>query len=200
MQITDNQYFSNINYYIILLNTQNPTFCPNIPYQKGWFGNKCSIVGANGMIHLSIPLSGGRNQKSINKDVKIAYDQNWMAQHLKTIKSCYGNAPYFHHYYPIIEKLLIKKQEWLFDLNVEITETVLKLLQAAVRKITICEIPLPLEELIFSKKYINKNPHLNKSNIRYPQVFEDRLGFVANLSIIDLLMCMGPQAKEILLQ
>jgi hypothetical protein len=200
MQIFDNQYFSNITYYKILLNNRKPVIGSNLMYQKGWFGNKCSIIGANGIINLSIPLQGGRNQKAINKDVKIAYEQNWVAQHLKTIKSCYGNAPYFNHYYPIIEKLLLKKQEYLFELNIESTETILKLLKAEVRKIAISEISPSNIEVIFSKQHIQNNPHFWNTNIHYSQVFEDRLGFVANLSIIDLLMCMGPQSREILLQ
>lgn len=38
-----------------------------------------------------------------------------------------------------------------------------------------------------------------ESVIKYTQVFEDRLEFIPNLSIIDLLMCCGPQAKNLLL-
>ena len=33
---------------------------------------------------------------------------------------------------------------------------------------------------------------------KYPQVFEDRLGFQPNLSIIDLIFCVGPNASDLL--
>ena len=32
--------------------------------------------------------------------------------------------------------------------------------------------------------------------IRYRQVFEDRVGFIPGLSILDLLFCVGPAANE----
>jgi len=35
---------------------------------------------------------------------------------------------------------------------------------------------------------------------KYPQVFEDRLGFLPGLSVIDLLFCEGPGAAGILIK
>jgi hypothetical protein len=43
-----------------------------------------------------------------------------------------------------------------------------------------------------------KNYH-EKTDIRYPQLFEDRVGFLPNLSILDLLFMEGPNTKQILL-
>ena len=193
----DNHYFANINYCKYLFNAKNVHFCPEISYHKGWFTNKCTIIGANGTINLSVPLLGGRNQKSVYKDVKIAYDTPWQQQHLRAISSCYGNAPYFSYYQPIFEKILNTRFEKLFELNITIVETLVKLLKIEV-KIDFLDAPILAHDVIFSKKYIQENPPLNQQLIKYPQVFEDRRGFVPNLSIIDLLMCMGPQTTRIL--
>jgi len=199
MNTIDNHYFANINYYKIVFYNKILEINPNILYQKAWFGNKCSIIGANGIINLSVPLLGGRGQKTLFKDVKIAYHQNWQQQHLRAIASCYGNAPYFNHYYPFFQKVYSQKFEMLFDLNFYILENVIKLLKASTT-ITIINATTLSGEILFSKKNINENPDFDNSNFIYPQVFEDRLGFVPNLSIIDLLMCMGPQAKSLLLK
>ena len=193
----DNHYFANINYCKNLFNVKNVHFCPEISYHKGWFSNKCTIIGANGTINLSVPLLGGRNQKSLYKDVKIAYDTPWQQQHLRAIRSCYGNAPYFSYYQPIFEKILNTRFEKLFELNIHIVETLVKLLKLEV-EIGFLATPILPNQVIFSKKHIQENPEFNQPTIKYPQVFEDRRGFVSNLSIIDLLMCMGPQTKTIL--
>ncbi len=193
----DNHYFGNINYYNILSKNKNIVINPDFAYQKGWLSNKCSIVGANGIIDLSVPLLGGRNQKTAYKDVKIAYTQNWQQQHFRAIKSCYGNAPYFDFYLPVFEKIFTQKFERLFDLNIHILEKMIHLLKLDL-KIEIVDTPFEIAEILFTKANIQQNQELNNSKIVYPQVFEDRLGFVPNLSIIDLVMCMGPQAKELL--
>jgi hypothetical protein len=173
------------------------TLLPSKSYSKGWFTNKCTIVGANGIIHLSVPLLGGRNQKSMLKDVKIAYQEDWRQQHIRSIKSCYGNAPYFDYYYPIFKKIYAQKFERLFDLNLFILQELLLILKVDV-KIDINDNLIGCEDILFTKSNVIKNPTLYSTETKYSQVFEDRLGFTPNLSIIDLIMCMGPQSIRIL--
>ena len=48
--------------------------------------------------------------------------------------------------------------------------------------------------LILPNKKKDQSIHFEK----YPQVFEDKHGFVPNLSILDLLFCYGTQAFQIL--
>lgn len=194
----DLHYIGNIKYYknIIILNRIN--FALNAPYLKGGNANKCTIVGANGLLNLSIPLVGGRNQKALNGSLQISYEQDWQTQHLKSIQSCYGNAPFFDYYYPIFEQLIMTRFEKLYQLNLEITNKILKLLKVNNSINIDTETIINPKEILFSKLYFKENPQLNDSNIPYPQVFEDRLGFVSNLSIIDLLMCLGPEAKNYL--
>lgn len=196
MQIFDLQYFGNINYFNILLKNDNIIFNINEQYQKGWFANKTTITGANGPITLSTPLLGGRNQKSLYKDVKIAYDQPWRQQHKKAIFSCYGNAPFFDYYNYFIENLFQQKFEYLIDLNLHIFELLIKLLKTKIGFSINEDLPTTQDYAIGSKKYSEENQ--SQPKIIYPQVFEDRNGFIDNLSILDLLFCTGPQAKELL--
>ncbi len=191
----DLQYFGNINYFNILLKNKNIELCPNNLYQKGWFGNKTVIIGANGTISLSIPLLGGRNQKTLYKDVKIAYDQSWRLQHQKAIFSCYGNAPFFDYYKFEVENIFKQEYKYLFDLNIFIMEKMLKLLKSN-GDITISQDEIKPQDVLCSKQYFQLHPH--PCSIKYPQVFEDRNGFIENLSILDILFCTGTQAKDLL--
>jgi len=197
MKYIDNHYFSNFNYFKLLININAITLLPSKSYSKGWFTNKCTIVGANGIITLSIPLLGGRNQKSLLKDVKIAYEEDWRQQHLRSIKSCYGNAPYFDYYYPIFQKIYSQKFELLFDFNLFILKELLLILKVDI-KIHISDNLIASEDILFTKSNVIKNLTLYSTETKYSQVFEDRLGFTPNLSIIDLIMCMGPQSRRIL--
>jgi hypothetical protein len=197
MKYIENHYFINYNYLKLLIDINTITLLTNRAYTKGWFTNKCTIVGANGIITLSVPLLGGRNQKSLLKGVKIAYEEDWRKQHLRSIKSCYGNAPYFDYYYPIFQKIYSQKFELLFDLNLFILKELLLILKVDIN-IDINDNLITIEDTLFTKSDVLKNSTLYSTKINYTQVFEDRLGFTSNLSIIDLIMCMGPQSKGIL--
>lgn len=142
---------------------------------------------------MSVPIEGGRNQKSLYKDVKISYTQPWQLQHFKAIKSAYGNAPFFDFYIHKFEEIFVHKFLHLFQLNTFILHKMLELLKADCQ-IQIVDTPTTLP--LFSKK---GGIVSTESVIKYTQVFEDRLEFIPNLSIIDLLMCCGPQAKNLLL-
>ena len=88
------------------------------------------------------------------------------------------------------------------ELNGEILKTTLKLLK--IRKeikftpgfIAKYENADDLREIISPKQDFKADKNFHPE--RYLQVFEDRHGFIPNLSIIDLLCCAGPQAGEIL--
>jgi hypothetical protein len=43
---------------------------------------------------------------------------------------------------------------------------------------------------VYTPKTYNQQPHF----IKYPQVFEDRVGFLPNLSMLDMLFNVGPEA------
>lgn len=191
----DLQYFGNIIYYSTLLKSKTILFSPKIRFQKGWFNNKCSIVSSTGLLKLSVPLSKGRNQKNSLSQIKIAYEQDWRKQHLKAIKTCYSNSPFFDYYFQNFESLFSKKYENLFDLNFAIIEMTFKILKMD-NEIKISE----NEELLnfpFCSKVDNMfHEQLENNVIKYSQVFENKLGFILNASVIDIIFNLGPLAKE----
>ena len=193
----DIHYFGNFNYYSTLLKAKNIEFAANLPFQKGWFNNKCVIASANGPLKLSIPLLGGRSQNIPIKDVRIAYYQNWKHQHLRAIETCYGNAPFFEFYYSKFEKFFGNEFEYLLDFNLaafELTNSILKLN----KKIEVTSKIDSLENVIMSKRYFKNFEIVDFPFIKYEQVFEHSIGFLKNISIIDLIFCTGPRANQLL--
>jgi hypothetical protein len=154
-------------------------------YQKRSYRNKYTVLSANGPLSLSIPLRQGKNKQQNIKDVLIAYDENWVKRHLDTLHSCYGKSAYFDYYFPFLEHTFLKKHVYLFDLNMSMLIQVVQWLKLDV---TISE----------SKCYVlMKNLPLQDSRA-YPQVFENKYGFVPNLSILDIVLNMGPETRGFL--
>src|ERR1700678_2848497 len=96
--LTDIQYFPSVIFYRISYNFRHIVFEQYETYQKMSFRNRCQVMGSQGMVELSIPLAGGRGQKTLIKDVRIDTGQNWQAQHWKAIVTCYNRSPWFGFY------------------------------------------------------------------------------------------------------
>jgi hypothetical protein len=153
-------------------------------YQKQSLANRCKITGANGPVTLSVPLVAGREQKTLLKNVKIDNTQRWQVQHMRTIKSCYGKAPFFDYYFPLIENLLLQPYNTLIALDETIIIWLLKILKVNA-KITRTQKFESFSAIDTLSECISIKP--------YVQVFQDRTGFVPQLSVLDGLFCLGPQ-------
>lgn len=171
-------------------------------YIKQTWRNRCRIVGPNGIQDLVIPVHLSGNHTPM-KDVKINYDGIWQRQHWQSIRSAYGNSPFFDFYADCFSPFYSQdKWENLIDYNSEFFAMTLKLLKIKVNYSFTNEFN-PADEncadfrnLISAKKKTEED--LSFIPKRYVQVFEDRHGFIPNLSVIDLLCCVGPASSEIL--
>lgn len=177
------QYFPNISFFSTL-KSEDLIIEKHENYQKGGLRNKCTILSANGLMNLSIPLKKGKNSKQNILDVKISYDFDWQKHHWMSIKSAYGKSAFFVDYENLIEKLVLKKYDFLFDFNLNIIENL---------KTPLC-IPNELKfSQVFEKELFEKK---EKNTFKiYNQVFSERFEFQENLSIIDLLFNMGPESN-----
>ncbi|MBC7883975.1 MAG: WbqC family protein [Saprospiraceae bacterium] len=164
-------------------------------YQKRSFRNRYDILTANGRQTLSVPLSKGKNAGIYITDVTISYDENWIVQHLQSIRSAYGKSPYFEFYFQDLEKLLLKKHKFLFDLNLESLEFTLKKLKLHVTLEYTNSYQKTYSDTIDLRKTTwNQTESRNK----YTQVWAEKFEFVPNLSILDLLFCEGPHSVQVL--
>lgn len=156
------------------------------------FRNRTVIAGSNGLINLSVPLEKGRSQKELTKDVRISYLSNWQAEQLRTIRSCYGRAPFFEYYFHDIERLVSRRQVFLLDLNLEILDWLVGVFKAnvSVERSSGYD-KVPKDALDLRNRFGPKDQPEGNLPV-YTQVFGDRIGFRPNLSILDLLFCSGP--------
>ena len=194
-------YFPCLYAFADLMHQPNVLFDTEMPFKRSSYRNRMIIAASNGPIQLSIPLIGGRSIKSRYNEVEIDYKSNWQRDHFRTLSTAYGNSPYFMFYRDELEQLFQKKPSLLYEWNLLCLSWVLKKMK----------IEKKLEhELIhennssqtsfvdlYSPQNFNGQPTI--ISVTYNQVFEDKTGFLANLSVLDLLFNEGAHSKQVLL-
>lgn len=192
------QYFGNISSWIALIRSSHVDFCEYKDWRKSSFRNRCLLPGANGIIHLSIPVAGGREQKKKYNEIKIDYSSDWQTIHWRTIFSVYGKSPWFIYYQDELQNLFQNRPDLLVDWNRSCTEWIAEKLGAQY------EIA---DGLAFENVDLDLLNKMRPSDYdrpdgfelpKYPQVFEERIGFKPNMCILDLIFCEGKFATGIL--
>ncbi|BAV94290.1 hypothetical protein JBKA6_0277 [Ichthyobacterium seriolicida] len=190
-------YFPPIEYYFRWIN-HLPILEWEEHFQKQSYRNRFCIFGANGKLCLSIPIihTGDNNQKI--RDVKISYDHLWQSHHWNSIYSAYRSSPYFEFYEEEIKLIFEKKEQFLVDLNIKIHEVISNILEIKpfYEKTNTYKSQIDSDTVDFRKIH----PKI-KSELTFPpytQVFSDKHGFLANLSILDLIFSEGPNASQYL--
>jgi hypothetical protein len=199
--IIDIQYFPSVILYKNLYKFSNIVFDPYETYQKMGFRNRCQIAGAQGVVNLSVPLVQGRDQKTLVREVRISYRQPWAAQHWKTIVSCYSRSPWFDHYRDQLEGLYRRRFDFLLDWDLACFDWSVRALGLGI-PVGLTEGWVkdhsPAEAVDWRGKLRPKDRagagDAEIEPVRYRQVFEERTGFIPNLSILDLLFCEGKNA------
>ncbi len=195
--IIDSQYLPNIEYFVLLNNFDEIEIDINENYQKQSYRNRCKILTANKIDDLIIPICK-KKDKEIIKNIKLDYTQDWVRRHLGAIKAGYGKAPFFEYYFDYFDFILNKKHDFLIDLNIEILTICLKLLKIKkVISFTECYSNNAKDDFrgIIHPKIDFERQTIYKT-FPYSQNFGSK--FAPNLSILDTIMCQGPQALKII--
>ena len=182
-----------IGYYNAFLQSDINILETHEHYIKQSIRNRCEIATSNGILILTVPLSERRNNMPVS-EVRICYKSDWQRQHLKTLATAYKSSPFFEFYIDELEALYKLQPESLLEWNQIIHQQLLKWLR----------INKPFERtLAYQKVYENMQDYRNTAwknlpTTTYHQVFENKLGFVGNLSIFDLLFNCGNESQSIL--
>lgn len=187
--------------YFSALNAQNYEFLieKEEHFPKQTFRNRMRVYSPNGPLDLFLPVIKGSKYHTKVKDVRISYDFKWQRLHWLSLESCYRNSAYFEFYEDGLAPFYNKKYDFLFDFNMEMLEWVFKQMKKSPEIGFTTEYEKDITtELDFRNKLQFKNPELITPAKPYYQVFEDRNGFLPNMSIVDLLFNQGPQVKHYL--
>lgn len=201
MIITDLPYFGSISFIKEIIKEDIIYFESNQPFSKMSFKNRMVIATAQGPLHLTIPIIGGRDQKVPIGNIEIAYDSPWYANHFKALVSSYQRSPYFEYYKDSLLVIYESKPEKLIDFLYETNQWLKKQLKAKWQMEPYDKIQHEGYHMRrWYDPWVPKNYDQISDPIKYLQVFEDKTGFLPNVSILDLLFnCGGKQSMELLL-
>ena len=169
------------------------------PFRKMSFQNRCIIPTANGLVGLSVPLVGGRDNKLPMEQVRIDARQRWQTIHWRTITSAYNRSPFFEFYAHSLETLYHTPVEFLHEWNGILFNWLTNHLKFSlfVENIELFSegprIEQPMPSNYQEDRFVAGLPE-------YQQVFQERHGFAPNVSSMDLLFCAGPQSAQLLQQ
>lgn len=196
-EVLSSCYFPPVSWWAAAVQSRQIVIDLHEHYTKQTWRNRCTIITANGLMNLVVPVKHIRNHTPM-KEVPVDYSTNWQRVHFHAIRSAYGKSPYFEFYAELFERMFAMQPEFLWQWN----ETGIELIREALRLSF---------TYTYAEEYIDVNkaddlrllitPGNNRVNVNYPeyiQVFQERHGFQRDLSAIDLLFCEGPGALSVL--
>jgi len=195
----------------------------NVQFRKNYFQNRNRIKTANDWAWLTVPVSRFHLGTKIS-DIKIYYAKEWTQQYLAFIEDSYTASKYFNAYYPKIKEIIVRKYQFLADLNIELIKEILnwfdvktKIIKASDLKLQhaekgsrnileICKVLSADAYLsgIEGKNYLDfsefKAARINVTihQFYHPIYKQLKSDFIPGMSSVDLLFNYGPGARDIL--
>ena len=195
----------------------------DVQYSRGSLTNRNRIRTASGWQWLTVPVrTRGRGRQRIC-DVQTQSDSDWRRKHCQSLRWHYGHAPFFDAYAPAIEVLYADAWPQLIDLNAALLRHLLPLLEVEVEVRFSSQMDLPHERTArlvdmakacdcqvylagsgASKAYLDVEAfaaagiECRFTHFEHPVYPQCHAGFVAEMSVLDLLFNCGPQSREVL--
>jgi hypothetical protein len=166
-------------------------------FQKQTNRNRMYIYSPNGIQLLNIPIKHSKDAHQKIQDVKLENAFDWQKQHFKSLEAAYRTSPFFEYYEDDLMPIFTKKYTFLMDLNLQTMELVSKCLGMDFNPQKTTEYFHEVHEHEDFRYLINGKKDTTQLE-SYTQVFEEKHGFLNNLSILDLLFNEGRYAKDYL--
>ncbi|RZL45531.1 MAG: hypothetical protein EOP00_17240 [Pedobacter sp.] len=190
-------YFPSISHFVAMAQSEKIALEMEDNFQKQTNRNRMYIYSPNGVQLLNIPIKHSAltaHQKT--KDVQLETAFDWQKQHFKSLEAAYRSSPFFEFFEDDIMPIFEKKHNYLMDLNLQTMEIVCKCLGMSFQPEKTIEYFKEPSQTDF-RSLINGKKDLLKFD-EYPQVFEEKYGYINNLSILDLLFNEGRHALSYL--
>ena len=196
-------YFGPVQWYQKLYRHDEVQIEQRESFLKQTYRNRCLVATTQGIQALTVPIERGTSQ--LIKDIRISDHGNWRHLHWNALVSAYGESPFFEYYQDDILPFFERRWAYLFDFNEAIREKMCELLDIQPKVsftnswVDISDNSVSSVNLDYAdfREVINpKHPQLDPyfESKPYYQVYQQKHGFLPNLSILDLLFNMGPES------
>ncbi len=193
-------YFGPVQWYQKLVCYDRCLIEQHDSYQKQTYRNRCLIATANGTQALTVPVEH-TDDKTLVKDLRISDHNQWRRIHWNALQSAYSESPFFDYYADDLHPFFERKYDFLIDFNEEIRQKICELIDIHPKVEYTKTFHAPTIDnsaditdfrVVISAKHPLPDPFFQAKD--YWQVFRQKHGFLPNLSVLDLLFCMGPES------
>ena len=159
-------YIPWIGYFYKIRKSDIFVFLDDVQYIRRGFINRNRIKTHQGVSWLTVPVdSKGKYESNIN-EIEIRDDLNWKENHLRNIEMNYKRSDYFNDFFDIYKDCLMKNNDKLSELNIDIIKTICKLLNIKTEIVLSSELNIKetsTERLISICKLVGANKYLSGS-------------------------------------
>jgi hypothetical protein len=192
-------YFPSISHFSAIVQAEKVTFEMEDNFQKQTNRNRTYIYSPNGTQLLNIPVKHSKTAHQKTKDIQIENDFDWQKQHFKSLEAAYRSSPFFEYFEDDLLPIFEKKHQFLMDLNLEVFDLITKCLRMKIDYSTTNEYFLESNSNEITDFRFLANGKKDTSQFEsYAQVFNDKFGFINNLSVLDLVFNEGKFALDYL--
>lgn len=205
-------YFGPVQWYQKLYRYDRVLIEHHESFIKQTYRNRCVIATTQGPQTLTVPVD--TTNPTVGQ-VRLSDHGNWRHQHWQALQSAYGESPFFLYYEDDLRPFFTERRwERLTDFNEAICLKMCELLDIRPQLQHTADFCLPATvgtgsqsvpavvladgtEADDYRQVINPKHPLPDSCFTprpYYQVYAQKHGFLSNLSILDLLMNMGPES------
>lgn len=186
-------YLPPVSWFSDFLNQENDVVFEKFEnFPKQTYRNRANIYGANGKLSLIIPIH--HNGTRIINDIEISYAEDWQKLHWKSIKTAYQSSPYFEYYESKLVDIFLHKTKSLLDFNINSLKIILDILKEE-KSFSFTEEYIRVPDALDYRESYSAKQESGDNWLEYYQTFSDKQGFIKDLSILDLLCNLGPEAR-----
>ena len=188
-------YFGPVQWYQKFYHSDEVQIERHESFLKQTYRNRCLIATTQGVQALTVPVEHHNGQ--CIKDLRISDHGNWRHLHWNALQSAYGESPFFEYYQDDLRPFFEKRWTFLFDYNEEIRQKMCELIDIRPKVAYSSEFIVHSSEFMDLRNAISpKHPEPDPDFLPKPyyQVYQQRHGFLPNLSILDLLFNIGPES------
>ncbi|MBE99954.1 WbqC family protein [Flavobacterium coralii] len=191
-------YFPSLSHFVAMVQAENVIFETDDNFQKQTNRNRMYIYSPNGIQLLNIPVKHNKGIHQKFKDTKIEDAFDWQKQHFKSLEAAYRSSPFFEYFEDDIRPIFEQKHVYMMDLNFKILDILTDCLGIDIPYNKTEEYFHDAPQGVTDYRYLANGKKDTNIFEPYTQVFEEKAGFINNLSILDLLFNEGRYAADYL--
>jgi hypothetical protein len=177
---------------------------------------RTSVIHQGKKLRLTVPVHG-HYTVPVN-EIRIDHHGRWQKEMLKNIRRIFRLSPYFDEFYPALEMILLKEQDYLWELNLELILWFIRIWKISPRIMLLSDLfsAFPLEDPVWAicrklsashyviddnnRKFVNPEK-LKKGGVEvldwedYGKFIPSELSVHDDCSALEMLFEQGPMAE-----